>query len=324
MRLLPLLALLGLATGGQAGPRLDPAAIERAAAYSASRGETALLVWQNGRVIYERGSSAAPRVFSITKSLVSIGVIRDTQTGGLALSSLIGFPAARGSSLADLLNQTSGLHPAQQEFYSTGLRDKNAVLSRLTAATTPRLFAYGASHWEVLAEEIRLHRGLPLEGWLRRFVPGADSEVVARWRRDGQGVPFFSTGARMQPRELLPAAREVLRGLGRGKWPDQVRALIAAGTPGNRMYALGFWLNRGATAPGAREISVESVVSQAHAPSFWHQGCLSRRAPADLVAMIGTRGQRVYLVPSLDLAVIRFGQAPGYSDAAFLGALFGS
>jgi CubicO group peptidase (beta-lactamase class C family) len=323
MRLLPLLAVLGLAASGQAGQRLDPAAVERAAAYSASRGETALLVWQNGRVIYERGSSAAPRVFSITKSLVSVGVIRDAQAGGLSLSSLIRFPAARGATLADLLNQTSGLNPAQREFYSTGLRDKHAVLNQLTAATTPRLFAYGASHWEVLAEEIRLHRGLPLEGWLRRFVPGADSEVVARWRRDGQGVPFFSTGARMQPRELLPAAREVLRGLDRDKWPEQVRALFASGTPGNRMYALGFWLNRGATAPGAREISVENVVSQSHEPSFWQQGCLSRRAPSDLVAMIGTRGQRVYLVPSLDLAIIRFGQAPGYSDAALLGALFG-
>jgi len=322
MRLFRAVVALAVVATAQAGPREDPAAIERAAAYSARRGETALLVWQGGKVIYERGSAAAPRVFSITKSLVAIGVFRDAPGGKLSLASPVTCPVARGVRLADLLNQTSGLAPTQREFYSTGLRDKQAVLHRLARPSASRLFAYGPAHWEVLAEEIRLRRGSSLDHWLRKFVPGASADVLARWRRDDRGSPFFSTGARMQPRELLPAAREVLRGLGRNTWPAQVRELLASGTPANRMYALGFWLNRGAAAPGAREISVEGSVGSPHEPSFWRQGCLSKHTPTDLVAMIGTRGQRVYLVPSHDLAIIRFGQSPGYSDADFLAALF--
>jgi uncharacterized protein (DUF934 family) len=61
-----------------------------------------------------------------------------------------------------------------------------------------------------------------------------------------------------------------------------------------------------------------------HPPDFWRDGCLSRTAPSDLVAMIGTRGQRVYVVPSRDLVVIRLGDGRGFSDAEFLRRLFGA
>lgn len=124
-------------------------------------------------------------------------------------------------------------------------------------------------------------------------------------------------------RELLPAAREVLRGIGRSRWSGEARRLLASGTSANRMYALGFWLNRRAALPGAREIAVEGVIGEARDPSFWRDGCLSRAAPDDLVAMVGTRGQRVYVVPSMDLVVIRQGNGAGFSDASFLSALFG-
>jgi hypothetical protein len=39
--------------------------------------------------------------------------------------------------------------------------------------------------------------------------------------------------------------------------------------------------------------------------------------------MIGTRGQRVYVVPSRNLVVIRLGEGRGFSDAEFLRCLFG-
>jgi CubicO group peptidase (beta-lactamase class C family) len=299
--------------------------IELAAAYSAHHGETSLLVWRGGRVVYERGARQVvpPRIFSITKSLVSIGVFRDAKTGGLSLGQAATHQAARGVSLADLLNQTSGLPAAHREFYAEGLNDKEPVLQRLRQTGGRGSFVYGPSHWEVLAEEIRVQRGASLEGWLRKFVPGADSAALARWRRDDQGRLFFSTGARMGARDLLPAGREVLSGMRRGRWPADVRALLSSGTEANRMYALGFWLNRGSQRPGAREVAVESSLGSNHGPDFWRGGCLSRVAPKDLLAMIGTRGQRVYVIPSQDLVVIRLGAGKGFSDAEFLRRLFG-
>jgi hypothetical protein len=40
--------------------------------------------------------------------------------------------------------------------------------------------------------------------------------------------------------------------------------------------------------------------------------------------MIGTRGQRVYVVPSRRLVVIRQGDGRGFSDAEFLRRIFGT
>jgi CubicO group peptidase (beta-lactamase class C family) len=300
--------------------------IPAAAEYSAARGETALLVWQDGRTIFARGAEVhAPpvRVFSITKSLVAIGVFRSVQRGAASLASEAVLPAARGAKWMDLMNQDSGLPSAQREFYSTGLRDKAEVLEGLRRVGDQGTFVYGPSHWEVLAEEIGAKSGTPVSSWLRRNVPGVRREVLARWRRDGKGGYFFSTGAWMNAWQLLPAGREVLSGLGDGKWPQEVRAHLARGSAANGMYALGFWLNRRAAA-NAREVEVEESIGRAHPSTFWRDACLSRVAPRDLVAMIGSRGQRVYVVPSRGLVVIRLGLAPGFSDARFLGRLFGS
>jgi CubicO group peptidase (beta-lactamase class C family) len=306
--------------------RADLPGLPEAAAYSATRGETALLVWQNGRTIYERAKrpNIPQRIFSITKSLVSIGVFRDAKTGGLSLAQPARHRAAQGVVLSDLLNQTSGLPSASREFYSHGLKDKGPVLDRLRVNGNGGLFSYGPSHWEVLAEEIREQRGPSLEGWVRKFVPGARSGALALWTRDDEGRLFFSTGARMDAAGLLPAGRGVLDGIQRGKWPAEVRAMLAQGTEANRMYALGFWLNRGALRPGAREIDVESSLGRDQSAEFWGNGCLCRAAPPDLLAMIGTRGQRVYVVPSLDLVVVRQGGGRGFSDAEFLRRLFAS
>jgi len=305
-------------------PGAEDAALARGAAYSSAHGETALLVWRDGRVVYERSKpdGQPSLVFSITKSLVSIGVFRDARTGGLSLGQSTTHPAAGGTTLADLLNQTSGLPSAYGAFYSQGLKDKGPVLSGLKSGGRGN-FSYGPSHWEVLAEEIRLRRGRTLESWLRKFVPGANSAVVARWRRDGRGTLFFSTGARMDARDLLPAGREVLAGMGRARWPAEVRALLTSGTSANRMYALGFWLNRGAERPGAQEIDVEFSLGKTNGPEFWADACLSRSAPPDLLAMIGTRGQRVYVIPSRRMTVVRLGDGRGFSDAEFLRCFFG-
>jgi CubicO group peptidase (beta-lactamase class C family) len=300
--------------------------LNSAASYSAAHGERALLVSEKGKVVLERGPALyqTPRIYSITKSLFSIGVFRDAMKGGISLGDFVSRGPARGVILGDLMNQTSGLEPMSAQFYSVGLQDKARVFDEMQAPRRSRGFVYGASHWEVLGDEIALASGTSLESWLAKFVPGAQPEILARWRRDGKGRLFVSTGARMSARELLPAAREVLAGMGRGfgRWPSAVRGLLSAGTPQNGMYALGFWLNRNALSPRAREIDVEDSLDPPPKAGFWREGCLSRSAPADLLAMIGTGGQRVYVVPSRGLVIIRLANGGRFSDAEFLGRYF--
>lgn len=306
---------------------LPTESIDEAARYSERSGEVALLVWDDGKILYEcpgAKSRAPSKIFSITKSLVSIGVFRDAQTGGISLGQSASNGAVRGVALADLLNQTSGLPSAQRAFYDEGMKDKASVLRSLRRTESTGRFTYGPSHWEVLADEIRLTRGTTLDRWLRKYVPGADGAVLSRWRRDGTGCPFFSTGVQMTARDLLPAAREVLRGVQGRRWPREVRETLRRGTEANRMYALGFWLNRSAGQAGAREVAVELSLGDANGADFWRTACLSKAAPPDLLAMIGSRGQRVYVVPSRGLIVIRLGSGRGFSDTEFLRRLFDS
>lgn len=303
-----------------------PADLASAADYSAAHGEKALLVYEKGRLVFERGPalSQTPRIFSITKSLIAIGVFRDALAGGFSLGRPVSRGPAQGLRLEDLMNQTSGLDPMSAEFYSAGLEDKSRVMRTLMPPGDSREFVYGASHWEVLADEIVSARGAPLEAWLQKFVPGTQAHVLSSWRRDKMGRMFFSTGARMSAYDLLPAAREVLAGMGsgRGKWPAAVRSQLRSGTPQNGMYALGFWLNRASGERGAREVDVEDSLDPPPPARFWRNGCLSRSAPPDLLAMIGTGGQRVYVVPSRGLVLIRLADGGRFSDAKFLRSYF--
>ncbi len=65
------------------------------------------------------------------------------------------------------------------------------------------------------------------------------------------------------------------------------------------------------------------VLGEEWSPERWGRSSLSAVAPSDLIAMIGSGGLRCYVVPSRKLVIVRFGTGRGFSDAAFLGALFG-
>ena len=94
------------------------------------------------------------------------------------------------------------------------------------------------------------------------------------------------------------------------------------GSAANPMFGLGFWNNRLAASPGAIELDPESMLERKWPQQGWHNACRSHAAPADLVASIGSGGQRLYVVPSRDLVVVRLGGLTKFSDAAFLRALF--
>jgi hypothetical protein len=51
---------------------------------------------------------------------------------------------------------------------------------------------------------------------------------------------------------------------------------------------------------------------------------ICRDAPPDLVVAIGSRYQRLYVIPSLKLVVVRHGNGGSFSDARFLRLLLGT
>jgi hypothetical protein len=67
------------------------------------------------------------------------------------------------------------------------------------------------------------------------------------------------------------------------------------------------------------EIDVEEAISRR---ASWDRLCLSRSAPSDMIAMVGSRGQRVYVSSSKRLIIVRLGSEPGFRDPDFLRRFF--
>ena len=88
------------------------------------------------------------------------------------------------------------------------------------------------------------------------------------------------------------------------------------------MFGLGFWNNRLA-ASGGREVDPEDMLHRKWPQQQWRNTCLCRAAPSDLVASVGSGGQRLYVIPSMNLIVVRQGAPTKFSDGAFLRALLG-
>jgi CubicO group peptidase (beta-lactamase class C family) len=309
--------------------------LEAAASYSKQRGERALLVWQNGRLILERYSTPEPsnreHIFSITKSLCALGAFAAIgrrlpqldEPISLTLTEWQNHPQKRRITVRDLLSQTSGLSPGFEALYAANVRDKNQRALNLPVTAPPgKKFVYGPSHYEVL--ETFMARKLaesPLT-WMERALLGPLGIRPGGWRRDRVGNPYFSAGAQVSARDLLAIGHLVRRKGWHWIFPLVPSSLVrqaALGSEANPIYGLGFWLNRLATENTAVEIDVEEAIS---ARADWEHACLSRSAPADMIAMVGSRGQRVYVSSSRRLIIVRLGTKAGFRDPDFLRRFF--
>jgi CubicO group peptidase (beta-lactamase class C family) len=307
--------------------------VAEAARYSRRNGESALLVWKNGRIVFERQANggADANIFSITKSLAALGTLQAVARGALRLDDRVSetFPAWKSDprkariTVRQLLAQTSGLATGFEELYGRGVRDKNAAALKLPAVAAPgERFAYGPSHYEALAALAARHNPPPPASWLTVPLTGAKP---ADLRRDRLGQPYFSAGARLTARQLLALGQLVRRQGWVAVFPVLPSSLMreaTQGTAANAMYGLGFWLNQNAGHSAVVERDIEEAIGAGLSPSQWKSSCLSRQAPPDLVAMVGSRGQRVYVVPSRREIIVRLGSAPGFRDPDFLRAYY--
>ena len=90
------------------------------------------------------------------------------------------------------------------------------------------------------------------------------------------------------------------------------------GTRVNPMFGFGLWLNHAAGNKDAIECDIEAMLEKKWQDQEWRDRCLCRTAPPDLMAAVGSDGQRLFVIPSLDLVIVRQGEAARFSDAEFL------
>jgi len=292
-------------------------------------------IWHGSRLVGGRNLGLRLESFSITKSLAALAVVRATGEGWLEPDRPLGevIPEWRADprkcqvTVRMLVNQTAGFASGEAALYRGRIRDKGLAAIALPIMDPPgERFRYGPASSEILAEVLR--RKLRQHGSSTEELLG---ELMRRihvfspdWRKDEAGKFYLSTGAQFSVEDLGRLGQTVAR-LARGNNAAGLKAEVfqdfAAPRSANPMVAAGIWWNRHAEKPGAFPIEPERHLDKVHPPSFWNFACLANSIDPDWLAMVGSGGKRVYVLPSRDLVVARLGHSSCWNDGAFLRAI---
>jgi hypothetical protein len=93
------------------------------------------------------------------------------------------------------------------------------------------------------------------------------------------------------------------------------------GSQVNPAYGLTFWLNE--QAPNGREADMERMLDLRWENAHWSGVCICKDAPPDMVVALGSHYQRLFVIPSLKLIIVRQGSGGDFSDARFLRLVLG-
>ena len=205
-------------------------------------------------------------------------------------------------SLRHLLTMSSGLEWDENLPYTDPNNSEMAMLrsgDRLRFALQPRVLVTAGSEWnysggctELLAAVVRKASGLPIEDFANEALFSRLGISDMGWARYPDKIPAAASGLQLRPRDLAKIGQLVLQ---RGQWDG--KQLISeqwiddATAPqiglGDRIYFYGYqwWLGR---------------------------SLLNRREISWIMAM-GLGGQRLFIVPALDLICVV--TAGHYTDA---------
>ncbi|WP_439540133.1 serine hydrolase domain-containing protein [Sphingomonas sp.] len=301
-----------------------------ALAYSDAHDGVALLVLVDGKVRCTSSNTAKPQeLWSGTKSLVGLMAAAAVQDGLLTLderaadtlSEWRGDPERSKITLRQLLSMTGGQASAVGR--PAGYRD--SVKAPLTAAPGS-IFQYGPAPMQIFGEIMR--RKLVAKGedgnprrYIERRILAPLGVKVGEWRNGPDGAPLMPQGLVLAAAEWAKIGEFVRAGgvLDGKPLVDPVAfAELFKGSGANPAYGLTWWLPRPSPAMDPVTRSTDITV---HAAEL----------PADLVVAAGAGDQRLYVIPSrrltivrqarLDLTALAAGRKSGWSDSYFLSLL---
>jgi CubicO group peptidase (beta-lactamase class C family) len=310
----------------------------KAAKYSESRRGTAMLVTQNGRTIFEHyanGGSANRRwpVFSGTKSFWGIAALAAAQEGLFRLDDPVSDTItewkqdARKSKITirQLLTQTDGIEGASR-LQRASIRDRNSFAIALPSVAEPgSAFIYGPSHLQIFCELLR--RKLQGGGVINYFETRVANRLELhdlKYKKDARGNPLPATGFELTAREWARLGELVIgNGNYRGRQilPFTTLREAFAGSAVNPVYGLTFWLNQKES--NGREADMERMLDLSWQSAHWRGVCICKDAPADMVVALGSHYQRLFIIPSLKVVIVRQGYGGSFSDAQFLRLVLG-
>ena len=204
---------------------LDPAAVRRAAEYSADHRGTSFLAIQSGRTLLEeypgRASADTPqRIYSGTKAFWNLAALAAAEDGILNLDERVADtivswrqdPRKSQVTIRQLLDFSSGLAPGfGMQVNDYGNRDKAAL--RLPMVAEPgKAFIYGPGALQVFHQVLKdkLEGKTPTE-YLERRVLRRMRLGPQRYLNDLAGNPLLAAGFVLTPRQWAKIGELVLR-----------------------------------------------------------------------------------------------------------------
>ena len=302
----------------------DAAKLDAALDLAAERRSSGVVVLHRGRIMAERywpvenpgpayanqrqGTTAAGHpledVASVQKSVVAILTTIAAERGLLTLDDTVSDHLGAGWSQASaaqeaaisirhLLTMTSGLTP------QLGYEADPDTRWRYNTPAYHHLL-------RIIAGAANLSRETVTRDWLTSRIGMRDSDWAPRpWANADTAVGFLTTARDLARLGLLVQAR--------GAWDgaaivEDARAIDQATRPSQQLnpaYGFLWWLNGQSFRLGAGRGASRN------------DGALIASAPPDLVAAQGALDRKVYVVPSLDLAVTRLGDRGSIDGSSF-------
>ncbi len=333
------LVLLALATRLFAF-EVSPDRFKQAADYSRERRGFSLVVMQHDKVVFEKYEDAPGephKIYSGTKAFWVMAALAAVNDGLLSLDERVcdtitewkNDPRKRRIRVRQLLDFTDGIEPASF-LHGDGIADRNRIAINLPLVAEPGArFMYGPAHLQIFDELLRrklASRGEGTFDYLEKKVLRPLGLGRIDYKKDAAGNPLLATGFKLTARQWLRMGVLLLH---RGSYEGRV--VVPAGlfneclqpSVANPAFGLGMWLNREARSSAAREPDIENLLELKWYQPNWDHVCFCRDAPADMFVSLGSGYQRLYVIPSLDLIVLRQGLDAKFSDAAFLRILLG-
>ncbi len=311
------------------------AGFDEAAEYNAANEGVSLVVLQDGTIVFEdypNNGAAQTRweLASGTKSFSGVLAAAAVQDGLLSLDEPVSQtltewqndPRKSTITIRQLLNLTSGIkthRPGNIPTYAEAIASP-------ALSPTGETFAYGPTAFQIFGEIMRRK----LKDRYDDPVAYLDQRIFKkieisprRWNKSTDGYPRLSMGADLSAREWARFGEFVRLG---GNWKGEQlidRSALDAFTRGSKVnpaYGLTWWLNKEIPPKTIKDARVLR-----RATDLYVNRQAAARLPDDLLMAAGAGNQRLYIIPSRNLVIVRqsgalFGPRSGrdFSDTAFL------
>lgn len=318
---------LSACTFAQSAPAGNKARYEAAAAYSREHRGVGMLVMKGDAIVFEDYATPAGKdlpwiLASGTKSFSGVmcaAAIEDKLISGFdekvadTITEWKGDPRKSKITIRQLLSLTSGIDAGQ-----IGVVPSYAEAVTKPAGYDPGShFEYGPVPFQIFGEVMTRKlkgRNETVDSYLKRRILDPIGLSVSMWRKNG-GQPLLPQGAALTAREWIKFGKFLKD---RGKWNG--KQLIAAklldelivGSKANPAYGLTFWLNAKGLGPGGSERANLAGTGA---------GDKLTGEPLDIFMAAGAGNQRLYVIRSHDMAVVRFGAFGDFDDREFVSRL---